>query len=55
MIWMIYCCKEHAEFALEEVIIETGEPPKIEEVNVEKLPTSKCGYCGQTAEYIVAN
>jgi len=50
----IYCCKEHVEYGLEEVINESEVPPKLEEVK-EQLPTVTCEYCGQLAEYIVSN
>ncbi|MFS8651692.1 MAG: CxxH/CxxC protein [Caldibacillus sp.] len=50
-----YCCAEHVEFALEEMINTYLTPPQLLPLEEEKLSTSACGYCGKPAVYIVAN
>lgn len=55
MLCLIYCCKEHAEYGLEQIINETGEAPEIKMIDGEELPTATCEFCGQPAEYIVSN
>ncbi len=50
---MIYCCEEHVELALDEMVDEHELAPKLEKV-VENSDFI-CGYCGQQAVYIVGN
>ncbi|KYD12169.1 MAG: CxxH/CxxC protein [Caldibacillus debilis] len=52
---MIYCCEDHAEYALETVINESGRPPALQPVEEKELLTKTCEYCGQPAVYVVAN
>lgn len=52
---MIYCCKEHAEYGLEEIVNQTGEAPNMKPVEKGELPTVTCEYCGQLAAYVVSN
>ncbi|MCU9613456.1 CxxH/CxxC protein [Caldibacillus lycopersici] len=52
---MIYCCKEHVEYALEEIVNESEMAPILKQVEADKLSTAICEYCGQVAEYVVAN
>lgn len=51
----VYCCQEHVEYGIEEVLNEIGVPPKLEKIQASQLPTKTCEYCGQIAEYIVSN
>ncbi|WP_075047810.1 CxxH/CxxC protein [Bacillus andreraoultii] len=51
----IFCCKEHVEYGLEEIINEGEVSPKLEELKESELPTAPCEYCGQDAVYIVSN
>jgi hypothetical protein len=51
----IFACREHVEFALEEMVNQTVEPPVMETLKPVGDSTPACEYCGQTAEYVVAN
>ncbi|MGM0901518.1 MAG: CxxH/CxxC protein [Bacillota bacterium] len=52
---MIYCCEEHVDLALDEVVGEHEIAPKFEKLeSVENIQNS-CGYCGKPAVYMVAN
>lgn len=51
---MIYCCEEHVEIALDEVVDEYETYPVLSKVDVDNLSTS-CEYCQNAAVYIVAN
>ncbi len=58
----IYCCKDHVEVGLDNIVDETEVPPFInmisEDENKEVTNNSKkftCEYCGQPAIYVVAN
>ena len=52
---MIYCCEEHVEYALEELINKYVTAPQLLPLQQEKLLTTPCGYCGKQAIYVVAN
>ena len=52
---MIYCCKEHVEWALEEIINETEMAPEFRQIDVGHLSTTVCAYCGKPAAYVVGN
>lgn len=52
---MIYCCEEHVDLALDDVVKQTETAPVFEKLeNVENMQNS-CGYCGKLAAYMVAN
>lgn len=51
----IYCCEEHVEYALEEVINEKEMPPIFQRLESGKLSTNPCAYCGKPSVYIVSN
>lgn len=52
---MIYCCEEHVEYGLEEMINTYATPPQLLLLETEELLTTPCGYCGKEAIYIVSN
>ncbi|PLR96490.1 CxxH/CxxC protein [Bacillus sp. T33-2] len=52
---MIYCCEEHVEVALDEVVDEYETAPKLTRIDAVENKRSTCGYCEQLAVYIVAN
>ena len=58
----IYCCAEHVEVGLDNIVDETEVPPFINSLsnkeNEEVTNNSSdftCEYCGKPAVYIVAN
>ncbi|MCM3588162.1 CxxH/CxxC protein [Mesobacillus maritimus] len=52
---MIYCCSEHVDLALDDIVDEHEVAPRLEKLeNVENLPNI-CGYCGKPAIYMVGN
>lgn len=51
---MLYACKEHVEIALDDMIDETGNFPKLTEID-DQLSTKACAYCEKQAHYLVAN
>lgn len=52
---MIYCCKEHAELALDVIVDEYETSPTIEKLDDDKKLSTTCEYCQNKAEYVVAN
>jgi CxxH/CxxC protein (TIGR04129 family) len=52
---MKYCCSEHVELALDEVVDEFETAPQLTKLEAVDKSTFPCGYCGQQAVYIVAN
>lgn len=51
---MIYCCEEHVEIALDEIVDKFFVFPVMTKLDVDKLSTS-CEYCRNKAIYMVAN
>ncbi|MDF2558283.1 MAG: yyzF-like family protein [Bacillales bacterium] len=47
----LFCCIEHVERALDEIVYECEEAPILNELEKEEV----CEYCEQRAVYIVAN
>ena len=52
---MIYCCKEHIEMALDEVVDKYEVAPVMKELTEEEKLSTTCAYCDEQAVYIVAN
>lgn len=52
---MIYCCKEHVEMALDEVVDKYEVAPVMKELKEEEQLSTTCAYCNEKAVYIVAN
>lgn len=52
---MIYCCAEHVEWALEEIINGTEMAPEFRQIDIGHLSTTTCEYCGKPAAYVVGN
>ncbi len=52
---VIYCCEEHVELGLDELVNQMETAPVLSQLDSEKLPTTTCGYCGKPAIYIVSN
>lgn len=50
----IFCCREHIERALDEIIYECEEAPFLNDIS-EKESGNYCKYCDQASVYIVAN
>lgn len=58
----IYCCAEHVEVGLDNIVDEAEVPPFINSLSDEEngkvthnSSDSTCEYCGQPAVYVVAN
>ena len=52
---LIYCCLEHVDVALDDVVDETGEPPILNKVERENELSTGCEYCQNQAIYVVGN
>lgn len=55
---MIYCCEEHVDIALDNIVDQFETAPKLTKVS--EVPgvdnrEQTCGYCEKPAIYIVAN
>ncbi len=53
--YMIYCCKEHVELALDVVVDEHEVAPELKEFTQENELLITCEYCNNPAIYMVAN
>ena len=51
----LYCCKEHVERALDEIVYECEEAPFLNEMLVAEKGEKICEYCEFKAVYLVAN
>ncbi|WP_455660570.1 CxxH/CxxC protein [Pradoshia sp.] len=58
----IYCCAEHVEVGLDNIVDETEVPPFIDSLSgkeneevTNNLGDFTCEYCGKLAVYVVAN
>lgn len=52
---MIYCCKEHAELALDVIVDEYEVAPYIRELTADQKLSTTCEYCKNQALYVVGN
>nr|WP_090748623.1 CxxH/CxxC protein [Mesobacillus persicus] len=52
---MIYCCTEHVDMALDDVVDEHEVAPKLEKLESVENSSGTCGYCGKPAVYMVGN
>lgn len=51
---MIYCCEEHVDFALDDIVDKYQTFPILTKISVDNLSTT-CEYCQNLATYMVAN
>ncbi len=51
---MIYCCEEHVDFALDDIVDKYQTFPILTKISVDNLSTT-CEYCHNLATYMVAN
>ena len=54
-IMILYCCEEHVDMALDEVVYECETYPILTSVADEENLSTACEYCQNRAIYIVAN
>lgn len=52
---MIYCCLEHVEQALDDVVKKFASAPVFEKAESTESDENNCGYCGKPAVYLVGN
>ena len=52
---VIYCCTEHVDMALDDVVDEHEVAPKLEKLESVENSSVTCGYCGKPAVYMVGN
>ncbi|WLR50834.1 CxxH/CxxC protein [Bacillus tianshenii] len=50
---MIFCCKEHVDLALDDIVDESGTAPQLEEAKFEENDDKRCAYCENEAKYMV--
>ncbi|OEH93083.1 CxxH/CxxC protein [Bacillus solimangrovi] len=50
---MIYCCKQHVDLALDDVVDLEQTAPLLEEISEDILGNEKCKYCENQALYQV--
>lgn len=48
---MIFCCEEHAEEGLEEVLENEGPPPDMKKIPADLPPQGVCFICEKKAVY----
>ncbi|QIZ05916.1 CxxH/CxxC protein [Priestia megaterium] len=51
---MIYCCEEHVDIALDDIVDQYQTYPVLSQIPVDKSSTG-CEYCEKQAVYMVAN
>ncbi|MDM5451198.1 CxxH/CxxC protein [Peribacillus simplex] len=51
----LYCCQEHVDMALDEVVYECETYPVLTLVSEEKQLSTTCEYCRNVAVYLVGN
>ena len=51
----IYCCQEHVDMALDEVVYECETYPELTLVPEESKLSTTCEYCRNVAIYLVGN
>lgn len=52
---VLYCCEEHVDMALDEVVYECETYPNLTSIPEEKQLSTTCEYCRNKAVYMVAN
>lgn len=52
---VLYCCEEHVDMALDEVVYECETYPNLTSIPEEKQLSTTCEYCRNKALYMVAN
>nr|WP_096437964.1 CxxH/CxxC protein [Alteribacter populi] len=50
---MYYCCEEHIDMAIEDIVDYYALPPKIDKLTDEKQLSTTCNYCSNNAFYQV--
>ncbi|WP_110928068.1 CxxH/CxxC protein [Bacillus massiliglaciei] len=51
----IYCCQEHVEMAMDEVVHEYETYPTLNSISDDNELSTRCEYCRNDAIYIVGN
>jgi CxxH/CxxC protein (TIGR04129 family) len=52
---MIYCCEEHIDLALDDIVDQYETPPNLKKIaDVNNLSTT-CEYCNKPPIYMVTN
>ncbi|MDQ0176273.1 CxxH/CxxC protein [Bacillus chungangensis] len=51
----IYCCKEHIELGLDDIVNKYETPPILQACKTEKELSTTCEYCEDKSAYIVTN
>jgi CxxH/CxxC protein (TIGR04129 family) len=52
---ILYCCEEHVDMALDEVVYECETYPILTSVEEKEKLSTACEYCQNRAVYVVAN
>lgn len=51
----LFCCMEHVERALDEIVYGCEAAPFLNEISEEEKNGKNCNFCEQGAVYLVAN
>jgi CxxH/CxxC protein (TIGR04129 family) len=54
-IYMIYCCDEHINIALDQIVDEYEVAPDFKKITNGLELSTPCEYCGNEATYLVTN
>lgn len=52
---MIYCCEEHINIALDQIVDEYEVAPDFKRLTNSTVLSTPCEYCGKEAAYLVTN
>ncbi|MBM4761699.1 CxxH/CxxC protein [Bacillus sp. B15-48] len=52
---MVYCCGEHVDQALDEMVRKHETAPSFEKIDSVDNDPNSCVYCGKLAVYMVGN
>lgn len=52
---ILYCCQEHVDMALDEVVYECETYPQLTSITDQEQMTPICGYCRNQSIYMVSN
>lgn len=52
---ILYCCQEHVEMALDDIIYNCETYPKLSSISEEEQLSTPCEYCRNKAIYMVGN
>jgi CxxH/CxxC protein (TIGR04129 family) len=52
---MIYCCNEHIDIALDQIVDEYEVAPDFKKLTNSTELSTPCEYCGKEATYLVTN